>query len=145
MDVAAKVSFAIESVESLLGLESPRDFFTGTIEEDGLIEEVYNGVLDREKRTFYFGKNPGDHALYHEAAHWVLMHNDLLFRDREVFEIFGIALDEVLAEFCANTLDGRIEDHIITDPDKARRNALDAILLKKELELAAGIYLLGHG
>lgn len=142
MDAPTKVSDAIASIEDLLKLSSPRDFSVEELRQDGMTEDVFGGLLDPVTRTFFFSPDSDDHTFYHEATHWVLINNGFFFRDKSVFDIFGWALDEVFAEFCANTLDDKIPDHVTMDKDEFRKNVLGTMHRRDEFKLAAGVYLL---
>jgi len=139
MDAAAKILFQIESVEDLLLLKSPRDYAIASFPGDEFVEQTHGGMLDVHNRIFYFSANPESHSLYHEAAHWVLMNNGLLFIGQDTFPIFGRALDEALAELCANTLDGRVRSEVITDYGLAKSAALVMFEEKQEFEVLAGL------
>lgn len=141
MDARTKISDAIELIEDMLELKSPRDYSVEEFRQGGLTEVLFGGMLYPETRTFHFGINSNEHMFYHEAAHWVLINNDLLFRDKSAFSIFGWALDEILAELCANTLDGRVLDHIITDYDEFQKNVLETMKRNDEFKMAAAAYL----
>ncbi len=126
----------------MLGLKSPRNYTIRSFPDDELVGATHGGMLDIGNRVFHFGDGPASHSLYHEAAHWVLMNNSFIFMDVDVFPIFGRALDETLAELCANTLDGKANSEVITDLDEAKGAALALLSKRKEIEAQAGLYLL---
>ncbi len=142
MDAAAALSSAIDSVEDLLLLKSPRDYTIVQFPRDDLVREIHGGMLDADNRVFYLNDISSSDSLHHEAAHWVLMTNGFNFKDKDVFPLFGRARDETLAELCANTLDGKVGSKAVMDLDEARGTAYALLMQKQKFEAQAGLYLL---